>query len=104
MTEIVSDDDVLAGAPRIAGTRIGVHHVAERVIDGDEEPAAVASDYDLSLADVYRALTYYYDNHEEMRQVRERRNETKEGLRELTPEDTGLLQSRASRESSEESA
>lgn len=81
-----------------------MHHVAERVIDGGEEPAAVASDYDLSLADAYRALTYYYDNQEEMQQVRERRNETREGLRELTPEDAGLLRSRANRESSEESA
>ena len=30
---------------------------------------AVAAEYDLDIADVYRALTYYYDNSEEMRRV-----------------------------------
>ena len=90
MTEIVSTEDVLLGAPRIEGTRIGVHHIARRIIDGDEEPAVVASDYDLSLADVHRALTYYYDHPEEMREMRRRRDEMGEGLDELTPEDVGL--------------
>lgn len=101
MADIVSTDDVLAGAPRISGTRIGVHHISERVIDGDEDPAAVASDYDLSLADVHRALTYYYDNPDEMRQVRERRNELADGMREVTPEEVGLLRPRRGRESEE---
>ncbi len=50
----------------------------------------MASDYDLSLADVHRALTYYYDHPEEMRRIR---RERREGLQEshvLTPEDVGL--------------
>lgn len=33
MSEIVSTDDVLGGAPRIEGRRIGVHHIAKRVIE-----------------------------------------------------------------------
>lgn len=106
MTEIVSTKDVLSGAPRIEGTRIGVHHVARRIIDGDEEPAVVASDYDLSLADVHRALTYYYDHPEEMRQIRRERRDGLPGSHELTPEDVGLhkLEGRKSSKRSEESA
>jgi uncharacterized protein (DUF433 family) len=106
MTEIVSTEDVLSGAPRIEGTRIGVHHIARRVIDGDEEPAVVASDYDLSLADVHRALTYYYDHPEKMRQIRRERREGLSGSSELTPEDVGLYKpdGQESSKKSEESA
>ena len=73
MAEIVSTDDVLGGAPRIKGRRIGVHHVAKRVVDTGESPEQVAADYDLDIADVYRALVYYYDNPEEMRRVQTER-------------------------------
>ena len=34
---------------------------------------AVAAEYDLDIADVHRALTYYYDNPEEMRRVQAER-------------------------------
>lgn len=106
MTEIVSTEDVLSGAPRIEGTRIGVHHIARRIIDGDEEPAVVASDYDLSLADIHRALTYYYDHPDEMRQIRRERREGLQGSRVLTPEDVGLHKAdgRKQSEKSEKSA
>ena len=70
MSEIVSTEDTLGGAPQIEGRRIGVHHIAERVIDAGESPERVAGDYDLGLADVYRALAYYYDRPDEMRVVR----------------------------------
>jgi uncharacterized protein (DUF433 family) len=73
MSDIVSTDDTLGGAPRIEGRRIGVHHVAKRVIDAGESPEQVAADYDLDIADVYRALAYYYDNPDEMRQVQSER-------------------------------
>lgn len=72
MTEIVSTDDILGGAPRIKGRRIGVHHITTRVFDGDVPPEQVAAEYDLDLADVYRALTYYYDHPEEIRKLQER--------------------------------
>jgi uncharacterized protein (DUF433 family) len=85
MSEIVSTPDTLGGAPRIEGRRIGVHHIAKQVLDAEVAPAQVAADYDLDLADVYRALTYYYDHPEEMQAVRERRTEIAHGLREITP-------------------
>ena len=57
---------VAGGKPRIAGHRITVHNVViwhERLgLSADE----IASDYGLSLADVYAALTYYYDHREEI--------------------------------------
>ncbi|TQQ83829.1 DUF433 domain-containing protein [Halonotius terrestris] len=73
MSEIVSTADTLGGAPRIEGRRIGVHHIAARVVDGGEAPITVAAEYDLDIADVHRALTYYYDNPEEMRRVQAER-------------------------------
>jgi uncharacterized protein (DUF433 family) len=73
MAEIVSTTDTLGGAPRIKGRRIGVHHVARRVIDAGDPPEQVAADYDLDIADVHRALVYYYDNAEEMRRIQAER-------------------------------
>jgi len=71
---ITRDEDVLGGEPRIDGTRIGVRHIAARVIDGGQTPATVADQFDLSLSAVYEALSYYYDHIEEMRTY-ERENE-----------------------------
>jgi uncharacterized protein (DUF433 family) len=88
MAEIVSTDDTLGGAPRIEGRRIGVHHVVGRVIDGDVTPAQVAADYDLAIADVYRALTYYYDHPDEIREIRKRQTTPPDGMRVVRgPED-----------------
>jgi len=64
---ITRDEDILGGEPRIDGTRIGVRHVATRVINGGLSPAHVADQLDVSLADVYEALSYYYAHIDEMR-------------------------------------
>jgi len=57
---------VAGGRPRIAGHRITVQNVViwhERMgLSADE----IASKYRLTLADVYAALTYYYDHQEEV--------------------------------------
>jgi uncharacterized protein (DUF433 family) len=71
---ITRADGVLGGEPCIQETRIGVRHVAARVIDAGQSPACVADQLDLSLASVYEALSYYYDHIEEMRDI-ERENE-----------------------------
>jgi len=78
VAEIVSTADTLGGAPRIEGRRIGVHHVAKRVIDAGESPEQVAADYDLDIADVYRALVYYYDHADEMRRIQAERQTVSE--------------------------
>jgi uncharacterized protein (DUF433 family) len=67
---ITRDDGVLGGEPRLDGTRIGVRHVAERVIHGGRSPAHVADQFDVSLSAVYEALSYYYAHPEEMRELR----------------------------------
>lgn len=57
---------VAGGKPHIAGHRITVHNVViwhERLgLSADE----IASNYGLSLADVYAALAYYYDHRVEI--------------------------------------
>lgn len=68
---IIQTDDVLGGEPRINGTRVGVRHVAARVIDGGRSPAHVADQFDVALAEVYESLSYYYDNIDEMRALEE---------------------------------
>ncbi|MFB6229109.1 MAG: DUF433 domain-containing protein [Halobacteriales archaeon] len=73
---IVSDPDVLDGEPRIEGRRISVRHVVELVEDAAVDASTVADRYDLDVADVYAALTYYHSHPEVMssveRRIRER--------------------------------
>lgn len=57
---------VAGGKPRISGRRITVQDIMfwhERLGIGADE---IATEYDLSLADVYAALAYYYDHREEI--------------------------------------
>ncbi len=56
---------VCAGKPRIAGRRITVQTIANMKhmgINADK----IASNYNLSLAEVHAALAYYFDNHKEI--------------------------------------
>lgn len=62
---IVTDPEVLGGRAIIAGHRIGVIHVATWVQQG-MPPTEIADLYGLSLAEVYAALTYYYDHQAEI--------------------------------------
>jgi len=68
--EIVSDDDVLGGDPRIAGTRIGVHHVSELVVEGERSPEETADQLDCSLGAGDTALAYCDEHPDERRAVR----------------------------------
>ena len=58
--------EIAGGKPRIAGRRITVQNIAvwhERIgMSADE----IASEYDLTLADVFAALAYYFDNRPEI--------------------------------------
>lgn len=90
MTEIVSTPEVLGGKPRIEGRRIGVHQIVSLVVDGDLEPEEMAVRYDLELADIHRAIAYYYDHPEEIRAVQKRRREAIENADPTRPEDLGI--------------
>jgi len=87
---ITRDEDVLGGEPRINGTRVGVRHVATRVVDSRQSPAHVADQVDVSLADVYEALSYYYANIDEMRALEADNEAAFEDVREssLKPKET----------------
>jgi len=71
--------------PHIAGHRITVQNIViwhERMgLSADE----IASEYDLSLSEVYAALAYYYDHRAEIDQsIRDERAFVEE-LRRMTP-------------------
>ena len=54
--------DTVGGKPRIRGRRITVQDIAiwhERLGKSADE---IATEYDLTLADVYAALAYYFDH------------------------------------------
>ena len=68
--------------PHLEGRRLTVRYLRAQVEERGLSPQEVADKYDLDLADVYRALTYYYDNPEEMRTVERRRRERIEANRE----------------------
>lgn len=64
MADIVQDEAIRSGDPRIDGTRITVLDVKRRVIDADEDPYVVAGEYDISMVALFTALASYYDNRE----------------------------------------
>ncbi len=58
---------VCGGKPRIAGHRIKVQDVVILHEEVKLSPSEIISQYPmLTLADVYAALTYYYDHQEEI--------------------------------------
>lgn len=63
---IETTSDVAGGKPRIAGHRITVQNIViwhERLgLSADE----IAGEYNLTLADVYAALAYYFDHRPEI--------------------------------------
>lgn len=79
---ITRDDGILGGEPRIDGTRVGVRHVAARVIDAGHSPAHVADQFDLTLSAVYEALSYYYANIDEMQRLKRENESALDRLRE----------------------
>jgi uncharacterized protein (DUF433 family) len=57
-----------AGKPRIAGHRIRVQDIVLWTEEGRSADEIVANFPQLSLADVYAALTYYHDHREQIDQ------------------------------------
>jgi uncharacterized protein (DUF433 family) len=58
--------NVMGGKPRIAGHRISVQDVAIWHEKMGQTAEQIASDYKLSIADVYAALAYYHDHRKEI--------------------------------------
>jgi uncharacterized protein (DUF433 family) len=59
---ITTSPDVRGGRPCIAGTGLRVIDVVMATIFHDRSPGQIASDYELSLAEVHAALAYYYQH------------------------------------------
>jgi len=76
---------IAGGKPRIAGHRITVQNIAiwhERMGKGADE---IAAEYDLTLADVYAALAYYFDHRAEIDRTIEESTAFGEALRQRSP-------------------
>ena len=88
---IVRDEDVMGGEPRIEGRRVTVLRIRDLVEERGLPAAEVAAMHDLDVADVYAALTYFYEHPEEMEAVRERRNELEADARDAGAKTVGEL-------------
>lgn len=78
-------EGIVGGKPRISGHRITVQNIViwhERLGRSADE---IAAEYDLTLADVYAALAYYYDNREQIDQSIQEQETFIESLRQETP-------------------
>lgn len=76
---------IAGGKPRIAGHRITVQNIViwhERIGRSVDE---IVSEYDLTLADVYAALAYYYDHRSEIDHDIEESKALVKALRESAP-------------------
>jgi uncharacterized protein (DUF433 family) len=85
MNEIVSTDGVMGGQPRIEDRRISVLQIVEWVHQEGMGPETVATEFDLEMAEIYRALAYYYENIDSMDVWRDRRERRLRESREDQP-------------------
>jgi uncharacterized protein (DUF433 family) len=59
---IASDPQVRNGHPVVAGTRISVADIVMVMLFHKQNPDEIATWFDLSLAQVHAALSYYYEH------------------------------------------
>ena len=62
---IIRDSAIYGGEPIVEGTRTGVRHVI-LLFQSGKDPEEIARIHRLTLAQVYDALSYYYDNQGEI--------------------------------------
>jgi uncharacterized protein (DUF433 family) len=78
---ISTNPTVRSGRPCIAGTTIEVSVIAIAKIVHMQTPDEIASDYRLTLAQVYAALAYYYEHKPEMDEIMRKNREVVEAYR-----------------------
>lgn len=76
---------IAAGKPRIAGHRITVQNIVIWHEWIDLSADEIATDFGLSLSDVYAALAYYYDHREDIDAAILADNSLVEELQKITP-------------------
>lgn len=75
---------ISGGKPRIKGHRITVQNIVIWYDRLGKSPDEIAAEYELSLADIHAALTYYFDNREEIDQSIHEDNIFAENLKNTT--------------------
>ena len=89
--QIETSSDVRSGKPRISGTRITVEDIAVMHLKLGMSLIEIAGVYELYLAQVYAAMAYYFEHHEDI----ERRMEEEEALiQEYQRNHTSILQTK----------
>lgn len=63
---IVKTPGILSGAPRIADRRVGVHTIVDLHLNRGVNIRDLAESLDLTRAQIYAALAYYYDHQPEI--------------------------------------
>jgi uncharacterized protein (DUF433 family) len=64
---IVRDSSQYGGEPIVRGTRTAVRHII-LLYQAGKDPEEIANTQRLSLAQVYDAISYFYDNESEIEQ------------------------------------
>ncbi len=64
--KIESKPGIAGGQPRVAGTRITVKQIAVWHEFMGWSADEIATEYDLSLSDIYAALSYFFDHRQEI--------------------------------------
>ncbi len=63
---IVRDSLIYGGEPLVEGTRTAVRHII-LLFQSGQDPEVIADEQRLSLAQVYDAISYFYDHEEEIK-------------------------------------
>ncbi|HRI62334.1 MAG TPA: DUF433 domain-containing protein [Saprospiraceae bacterium] len=64
--KIETTPGVVGGQPRISGTRFTVKQIAVWHEFMGKSADEIATEYDLTLSDIYAALSYFFDHREEI--------------------------------------
>jgi uncharacterized protein (DUF433 family) len=65
---IIRNPQICGGVPIISGTRIAVYLIAIRIKNGDSAEDILRDYPHLTLAQIYDAISYYFDHREEVEQ------------------------------------
>jgi uncharacterized protein (DUF433 family) len=82
---IVSNPELAGGKPHIAGHRITVQQIVVWHEQMGYSVDEIATQYDLTLSEIYSALAYYYDHQAEIDRALEESEVFAEALRQKTP-------------------
>ncbi len=89
--QIETSSDVRSGKPRVSGTRITVEDIAVMHLKLGMSLIKIAGVYELSLAQVYAAMAYYFEHRED---IDKRVAEEEALIQEYQRNHTSILQSK----------